>query len=61
MINFLKASLREFKHVVWPTRKETKKHFFTVIIILVLFWLYLSFFDLLFSESIFTLRDYINR
>jgi len=59
MIKFIKASLREFKHVVWPTTKETKMYFLIVISILILFWIYLTVADFAFSKIIFTLRDYI--
>ncbi|HBA45402.1 TPA: preprotein translocase subunit SecE [Patescibacteria group bacterium] len=30
MINFLKESIKEFEHVVWPTQNETKKYFLIV-------------------------------
>ncbi|MBT3726333.1 preprotein translocase subunit SecE [bacterium] len=37
MIQFFKDSVRELKHVVWPTRAETKAHFIVVLVILILF------------------------
>jgi len=37
MIQFLKDSFREMKHVVWPTKEETKKYFMIVVILLILF------------------------
>ncbi|MDR3150866.1 MAG: preprotein translocase subunit SecE [Candidatus Peribacteria bacterium] len=37
MIKFFKDSFRELKHVVWPTRKETKSYLVIVLTILILF------------------------
>jgi preprotein translocase SecE subunit len=37
MFNFIKGSIRELKHVVWPTKIETKKYFVVVLTILVVF------------------------
>lgn len=49
--------MRELKHVVWPTRKETQKYFSLVLLILVLFGVYLFVFSNIFSELVFGLRD----
>jgi len=59
MITFIKDSVRELKHVVWPTRKETINFFVVVVIILVLFGLYLALADTLFREPLFNLRNAI--
>lgn len=56
MIKFFKDSVRELKHVVWPTKKQTTDYFIIVVIILVLFWIYLFIFSNLFSESIYYLK-----
>jgi len=37
MIKFFKDSFREISHVVWPTKAETKKYFFIVLTVLILF------------------------
>ena len=37
MYKFINESVRELSHVVWPTRKETKKYFTIVVTVLVLF------------------------
>jgi len=37
MIQFFKDSIRELKHVVWPTKEETTKYFIIVVTILVVF------------------------
>jgi preprotein translocase SecE subunit len=37
MIQFVKDSLRELKHVVWPTNEETRNYFVIVIVVLTLF------------------------
>ncbi len=60
MIGFIKASLREFNHVVWPTRKETKKYFIIVVTILVTFWLYLFIVSTIFSKSFFYIKNLFN-
>ncbi|MDR1988019.1 MAG: preprotein translocase subunit SecE [Candidatus Peribacteria bacterium] len=36
MFKFFSDSFRELKHVVWPTKKETKDYFTIVLVILVL-------------------------
>jgi preprotein translocase SecE subunit len=57
MIQFLKDAIREFKHVVWPTRKETQKFFSLVLAMLVFFGLYLFLASNIFSEIIFGLKS----
>ncbi len=61
MITFVKDSVRELKHVVWPTRKETANFFSIVVIVLILFGLYLFVASTVFSEIIFTLKDFVNK
>ncbi len=60
MINFFKDSVRELKHVVWPTRSETNKYFLVVCVTLILFWLYLFIASLLFSETLFWMKNFLN-
>jgi preprotein translocase SecE subunit len=57
MFKFLKDSVREFKHVVWPTHAETKKYFTIVVILLALFGLYLFVANTVFAELLQALRD----
>ena len=57
MLRFIKDSLREIKHVVWPTRKETQKFFWLVLALIVAFWIYLFIFSQAFSELLFSLKD----
>jgi len=52
MITFIKDSFRELKHVVWPTREETKKYFIMVLTSLIIFGLYLFIANTIFSELI---------
>jgi preprotein translocase SecE subunit len=56
MISFIKNSLRELKHVVWPTKEETRNYFLVVLIILIVFGLYLFFASTLFSEAMLYLK-----
>ena len=58
MIQFFKESVRELKHVVWPTKEETKSFFTIVIVILVLFWIYLFIADSIFAQGILSLREF---
>jgi preprotein translocase SecE subunit len=60
MFKFLKESIREFKHVVWPTHAETKKYFAIVVILLTLFGLYLFVANTVFAELMQALRDIIS-
>lgn len=60
MKNFFTESVRELRHVVWPTHKETQKYFGLVIAILVAFGLYLFVFNTIFSEAVFFLKDTFN-
>lgn len=55
MIKFFKESIRELRHVVWPTRKETKNYFIVVVTILILFWIYLFVSGTIFSEVLLSL------
>ena len=57
MIRFIKGAIREFRHVVWPTRKETQKYFSLVLAILVAFGIYLFIASNIFSEVIFGLKN----
>lgn len=60
MIQFFKDSLREMRHVVWPTKDETKKYFTIVVILLILFWFYIFISSTIFTNVIFFLKDFIN-
>ena len=60
MLQFFKDSVRELKHVVWPTREETKKYFVIVVTILVLFGTYLFIASTAFSEAILYLKNIVS-
>lgn len=60
MVQFLKDSVRELKHVVWPTRQETTKYFIIVITVLVIFWIYLFLASTLFSEWLLYLKNMVS-
>lgn len=59
MVQFFKDSIRELKHVVWPTRKETTKFFGLVLAILVFFGVYLFMFSNVFSQILVALRNMV--
>lgn len=60
MVQFLKDSIRELKHVVWPTKQETTKYFFIVITILFFFGIYLFIASTLFSEGLLYLKNMVS-
>jgi len=57
MLQFLKDAVRELRHVVWPTRKETQKFFFLALSLIIAFTIYLFVFSQIFSEVLFSLKD----
>ena len=60
MIQFIKDSVRELKHVVWPTRQDTTKYFIIVITVLVIFGIYLFLASTLFSEWLLYLKNMVS-
>ena len=56
-MKFFKDSIRELKHVVWPTPAETKKYFIMVLTTLIIFTIYLMIANYIFTEGLFTLKD----
>jgi preprotein translocase SecE subunit len=59
-MQFIKDSWRELKHVVWPTKEETRKYFFIVVLLLIVFGIYLFVFSNLFSFLLFKAKDMVN-
>lgn len=53
----MKDAVRELRHVVWPTRKETQKFFWLVLGLIIAFAIYLFIFSQIFSEALFALKD----
>lgn len=51
-LTFLKESIREFKRVNWPTRRETMRYTLFVIVFSVGVALFLGFLDFVFSRVI---------
>jgi preprotein translocase SecE subunit len=60
MANFLKESLAELEHVVWPTHLETKKFFQVVVTIIVLMTIFTYSLTLIFGNSLFAIRGWIH-
>lgn len=60
MFKFLKESIKEFDHVVWPTNKETKKYFISVSSIIVVITLVLFAFGSFFGAVLFMAKEQIN-
>ena len=59
-MKFCKDAIREIKHVVWPTRQETKRYFAIVLSVLIAFGIYLFLAGSLFSEIVFGLKNVFN-
>ncbi len=60
MLQFFKDSIRELKHVVWPTGEETGRYFTIVGTILALFGIYLFIASTVFSEILLYLKNIIS-
>lgn len=60
MIKYIKDSIRELKHVVWPTREETNDYFLTVVLVLLAFGIYLFIASTLFTKWLFGLKDIVD-
>ncbi len=60
MANFIKESMAELEHVVWPTHIETKKFFQAVVGIIVAMSVFTYVLTVLFSNSIFGIRNLIH-
>lgn len=58
MFQFLKESIKEFDHVVWPTGLETKKYFQTVITTIVVLTLFLFVVGTALSSGLFKIKEY---
>ncbi len=57
MIKFIKETLREIEHVVWPTKADTRKYFTIVTIMIVVATIVLSVVGLGLSRSLFAIRS----
>ncbi len=60
MANFIKESMAELEHVVWPTHIETKKFFQAVVGIIAAMSLFTYLLTVLFSNSMFGIRNMIH-
>lgn len=60
MANFFKESMVELEHVVWPTHIETKTFFKVVVSIIVAMTVFTYLLTLIFSNSLFGLRNWIH-
>lgn len=56
MFKFIKETLREIDHVVWPTKADTRKYFMIVTIMIVTATIVLSIIGLGLTRSLFAIR-----
>ncbi|MDQ1343923.1 MAG: Preprotein translocase subunit SecE [Patescibacteria group bacterium] len=59
MLRFFRESVKEFDHVVWPTRKETVRYFTIVLSTITVFTVFLFIIGTVFSTSLFSARSAI--
>lgn len=60
MANFIKESMSELEHVVWPTHIETKKFFQAVVGIIIAMSIFTYLLTVLFSNTMFGIRGIIH-
>jgi len=60
MIKFLKESIQEFEHVVWPTKNETRKYFSVVVTLIVALTIFIFLISTIFSTWLWFAKDAIN-
>lgn len=60
MLRFLRESVKEFDHVVWPTRRETVRYFTIVLSTIAVFTVFLFIVGSVFTTSLFELRAIVN-
>ncbi len=60
MLRFFRESIKEFDHVVWPTRRETVRYFTVVVSTIVVFSIFLFVVGTAFSTSLFSLREMVS-
>ena len=55
-VSFIKESMKEFDHIVWPTSEETEKYFVTVVSMITVLTVFLFIVGTLFSVGLFTAK-----
>lgn len=56
-MSFIKESIKEFDHVVWPTPTETRKYFVTVVTMITVLTILLFAIGTAFSVGLFTAKN----
>lgn len=59
MFKFIKESLKELEHVVWPTNKETTAYFKIVVSVIVIFGLFLFAVGTFMSFGLYAIKDIV--
>lgn len=59
-MSFITESIKEFDHVVWPTKAETKKYFLIVTGVITVFAIFLFLVGNSLSWSLFALKDQVH-
>ncbi|MDD5197942.1 MAG: preprotein translocase subunit SecE [Candidatus Gracilibacteria bacterium] len=55
-MSFIKESMKEFDHIVWPTPAETQKYFITVVSMITVLTVFLFVVGSLFSQGLFAAK-----
>ena len=58
-MSFIKESMKEFDHIVWPTPSETKKYFVTVVSMITVLTVFLFIVGTAFSVGLFAIKKQI--
>ncbi|MDD2486933.1 MAG: preprotein translocase subunit SecE [Candidatus Gracilibacteria bacterium] len=60
MFKFFTESIKEFEHVVWPTKNETRKYFSIVVGLIISLTLFIFVIGSAFSAGLFYAKNIIN-
>ena len=55
-MSFIKESMKEFDHIVWPTSTETRKYFVTVVSMITILTILLFAIGTIFSVGLFAAK-----
>jgi preprotein translocase SecE subunit len=61
MFKYFKESLAEFRHVSWPTKKQTRSYLRIVVWVLTAFTIYLMIVGWVFSSALFMIKDLLTK
>ena len=60
MFKFFTESIKEFEHVVWPTKAEARKYFSIVVWLIISLTIFIFLVSTIFSTVLFYAKDAVN-